>query len=137
MAELTKFEGYDESAQYDGFLFLKSTEDGNRAILRDGVMVELYWMGEGYEGDYDPEDPEDDKLLRFDVSHYRDGEMAEVSDSSYCCQVTDDAPEVEKLCALRHIWDCVADSVKNGVSVKRDCEQLSRLTGEQAKQHYA
>jgi len=40
------------------------------------VRVELEWIGEGYEGDYDPEDPEDVPLLRFTV-YRREGDWWE------------------------------------------------------------
>lgn len=58
------------------------------SIENNLVKVEWYNADEGWSGDYDPDDPNDENLLRFDV--YRrgpDGEWEEVEDASYCTQM--------------------------------------------------
>jgi hypothetical protein len=77
------------------------------------VAVEFVDLGEGYNGDYDPEDPEDTKLLRFDAyikrtpsttfneengledndqDDYKGG-WAMRENSSFCTQVPADTPK--------------------------------------------
>lgn len=38
-------------------------------IQRGEVKIQLVTLGEGYSGDYNPENPDDEELLRFDVIH--------------------------------------------------------------------
>ena len=109
------------------------------AIMHDDVIkVEFIDIGEGYNGDYDPEDPEDAELLRFDVYIQRDcsddklgeddDEWVEVEDSSYCTYIhaDTDKDKIEK--AISVIFDeyknC-ATHIRNGGSVKKLGESLS------------
>ena len=66
------------------------------SIYDDELRVDWYQAGEGYYGDYNPENPEDDELLRFDVYRKEDGEWIEVEDASYCTCVLANT-DVEKL----------------------------------------
>jgi hypothetical protein len=73
----------------------------------DNIRVEFVELGEGRDGDYDPSDPTDIELLRFDVSMQL-GEPGEdewevVDDGSYCCGIPVDATEEQKQEALRYI----------------------------------
>lgn len=59
------------------------------SIYDDVLRVDWYDADEGLCGDYNPEDPNDVHLLRFDV-YYREGEYedwVEVEDASYCTQM--------------------------------------------------
>lgn len=49
--------------------------------------AEVLWLGEGEDGDYDPIDPADRPLLRYDAYRLVDGEWTEERDGSYCTQV--------------------------------------------------
>lgn len=51
-----------------------------------GRTVRVDWvnLGEGYNGDYNPNDPEDQKLLRFDVYKWDDDDWRLIEDASYC-----------------------------------------------------
>jgi hypothetical protein len=56
-----------------------------------GLSVSLNWdCFEGNEGDFDAEDPQDEPLLRFDVSMRLGsrGLYQELQDSSFCTQLT-------------------------------------------------
>jgi len=81
--------------------------DADRLSLDNGeVLIEWSRLGEGWNGDYDPYDPEDVELLRFDVSvsvrhpkvdeftegYIHDGEWVAVPDASYCTQVPVNTP---------------------------------------------
>ena len=76
------------------------------SISDDTFMVEWVNIGEGICGDYNPDDPEDINLLRFDVS-YADKSRStavetvweEVEDASYCTNTPADTP-VEDLVRL-------------------------------------
>lgn len=102
------------------------------AITRKNVHVELEWIGEGYNGDYQPTDPEDAPLLRFTVSKIHtvnDNTYHEpVDDASYCTCITTNADIYKLDFATRTIMDAVFDKVVKGESVKRICEELSSLS---------
>ncbi len=62
--------------------------DGLAVVSKDGtVKVEWVNLGEGWAGDYNPNDSEDDNLLRFDVCVLRDGDWVDPGDASYCTQM--------------------------------------------------
>lgn len=54
------------------------------------VLVTLEYIGEGWNGDYDPEDPDDDQLLRVTVSSRTTpaGEWEPVERGSWCTDLT-------------------------------------------------
>ena len=59
------------------------------SIEGDVVRANWYRGGEGYNGDYDPDDPNDKELLRFDIYKRRspEHEWEVVDDASYCTYV--------------------------------------------------
>ena len=90
-------------------------------VSRGTVTVQFENLDEGYCGDYDPDNPEDENLLRFTV--YLNG--VEVEDASYCTQITADTdPEIVKQAAAR-ILNEVYEPLTHGYSVKKLCEGLS------------
>lgn len=105
--------------------------------MYDGVLrVDWYNAGEGVSGDYDPDDPEDINLLRFDV--YIKGnkdngkEWLEVTDASYCTNMPADTPEPTLEKALRYIFKRYREVI-NGPdhpSVKKLGEGLSHISAE-------
>ncbi len=106
-------------------------------LVEDNVKVAFEYIGEGYEGDYNQADPEDAKLLRFDVfahhslrNPYAEDSMMEFGymlDSSYCTHLPLNLPEDVINKALRVIMDEVKGEVIAGHSIKRICEHLSWL----------
>lgn len=97
-------------------------------LVREPVRVELEWIGEGWSGEYDDRDPDDEPLLRFTVSHRVDGEWEQVDDASYCTQLSALAvTEEERRRILTSIMEQVYDDVASGRSIKRLCEELSWL----------
>lgn len=90
------------------------------------VKVEWVELGEGLYGDYDPDDPYDIELLRFDVSVMgEDGEWKEVPDASYCTRFPASASDKMKAIGLELLMDELYEPVSQGHSVKRLCENLS------------
>jgi len=82
-------------------------------------------IGEGWEGDYDPSDPEDDQLLRFSCDKLVNGEWEQVPDGSYCtrCPITTPKDSLE-LFANSILEACEQPSPK------RRLEELSWLSPE-------
>jgi hypothetical protein len=100
--------------------------------LIDGNL-RIYWvnLGEGNSGDYDPNDPEDQELLRFDVEELVDGKWEFVDDSSYCTNTLESTPSErllellkEMIVHIRFSWD------HNGHSIRKVCELLSWISAE-------
>lgn len=71
---------------YEPRVYINALEGLPAAIDRN-IKVEWTDIGEGLSGDYDPDNPEDISLLRFDVYVVRDGQWSEVDDASYCTQM--------------------------------------------------
>ena len=90
-------------------------------LKRGRIEVNIKWIGEGHCGDYNPEAPNDEKLLRFYVS--KDGE--DVDDASYCTTIPEDIGETRMLVFARMIMDEVYDYAICEMSIKRICERLS------------
>ncbi len=68
-----------------------------RLLVAGRVKVEWSELGEGWGGDYDPHDPDDIELLRFDFYALIASEWVTVSDASYCTQVpVATSPEVRQ-----------------------------------------
>jgi len=97
-------------------------------LIKDNVMVEWAELGEGIDGDYNPDDPEDIELLRFDVSRLVDGEWQPIDDASYCTQVPVSATPEQRAKGLQWIMDEVYEGVSQGYSIKKLCEQLSWIS---------
>lgn len=95
-------------------------------LIKDKVKVEWVRLGEGWSGDYDPEDLEDEELLRFDVSRLNDdGEWEDPGDASYCTQVPVSAAPEQRAKLLQQIMDTVYEPLMGGYSIKKICEELS------------
>lgn len=96
----------------------------------DGIVcnnLRVFWvrLGEGFRGDYNPEDPDDEELLRFDVEikHGKSWEL--LDDASYCtCMPVTCLKEMRQY-AAKFTMAHVEPFVKSGASVKRVCEWLS------------
>lgn len=98
------------------------------ALTRDDMMVEWENLGEGFCGDYNPDDPEDVNFLRFTVSQFtpENGWMP-VDDGSYCTLVKADTDAALLIEYLQMIMNVVYPLLKEGGSYKRACEHLSWL----------
>lgn len=99
-------------------------------LARKGnIIVELEDIGEGLDGNYNPEDPKDIPLLRFSVYSIDElEEWHEFGDASYCTQIPVDTPQ-EKLQDLANlILEEVYEPASSGYSIKKICERLSWLS---------
>ena len=97
-------------------------------LIKDNVMVEWAELGEGIDGDYDENDPNDIELLRFDVSRLIDSEWQPIDDASYCTQVPVSATPEQREKGLQWIMDEVYDRASQDYSIKKICEHLSWIS---------
>jgi hypothetical protein len=107
--------------------FSELEASGQTSLEGDGFRVEWVSLGEGNFGDYDPEDPEDEEFLRFDVSRQgEDGQWEQIQDGSYCTLMpVDTSVEI-----LRAALVYILREIGGGFNVKRRLEQLSWLAPE-------
>ena len=105
---------------------INAMEDCIDYIGKSGmVKVEFEWIGEGWDGDYDEEDPDDTPLLRFSV--YRlDGHVWEaIDDASYCTRMPATSDVELVMDAAQYVMDRIEYLVLNDYSIKKACEHLS------------
>lgn len=101
----------------------------NHKLIQNDVMVELHdETCEGWNGDYDATDPNDELLLRFDVSRLVNGEWEPVDNASYCTQLPASTSSDKISKALNSIMSEVADAVRDGASIKKTCERMSWIS---------
>ena len=100
------------------------------SIIRNGVKIDWVNLDEGYDGDYDPENPDDVNLLRFDVSKFdtKSNEWTEVEDGSYCTQVPANANHATLRRILTSFMNEIYDDVFSVGKAKRKCEMLSHTS---------
>lgn len=101
------------------------------SIYNDILRVDWYNAEEGYWGDYNPANPDDENLLRFVVYFSSDGEnWDEVEDASYCTQVPADT-KIDTLTELLYTIFKEYASVIQGypeTSVKKLGERMSWIS---------
>jgi hypothetical protein len=95
------------------------------SIIRGNVRIDWVNLGEGFDGDYDPENPDDVNLLRFDVYRNNGIDWVEVDDGSYCTQVPANANHSSLRLILTSFMDYIYDDIVSVGKSKRKCEQLS------------
>ena len=100
------------------------------SIENDIIRADWYDAGEGICGDYNPEDPDDIPLLRFDIYKKEGEDWVGVDDASYCTRM----PATERLETLTRslyiIFKEYNDVLKDDpdVSVKKLGEALSWIS---------
>ncbi len=111
-------------------------EDGDVIVAKDDcIKVSLVNLDEGINGDYDPDDPDDVNLLRFDV-YYRNPEEGiddwePVDDASYCTNVEANSTKEHLEKVVRTLFKRYRDEYRNiatGGSVKKMGEELSHIS---------
>ena len=92
-------------------------------LIAGNYKAEWVDLGEGRDGDYDPDDPNDVALLRFDT-YRRDGDNWEaIDDGSYCTAIPVGTPDPVLLKGLTLIVNEL--NAAAGRSPKRILEALS------------
>jgi hypothetical protein len=82
-------------------------------------------IDEGWDGFYDPNDPNDQKLYRFDTYEMVDGEWETIDDGSYCTAVPVGTPDEMLKTGLSLILEALN---KNAGSKKRMLEEFSWMS---------
>jgi hypothetical protein len=95
-------------------------------MIKEDIKVVWGFQDEGWHGDYDEDDPEDEPLLRFYTEHWNKEkeEWEEVPKGSYCTQFADTASDVKKKEALEYLAQRLYDAYHDG-TLKRTAQQLS------------
>jgi len=96
------------------------------------VKVEWVELGEGWNGEYDETNPEDEELLRFDVSVLMDGEWVEKENASYCTRFPVNATVEQKEKGLQLLLNEFSKTLSEDVtlSVKGKAEEMSWISPE-------
>ena len=101
----------------------------NYILIDNDVRVSLHdETSEGWGGDYDMEDPNDQLLLRFDVDYFANGDWQAVDNASYCTAIPANIEPEKAQKAVEVIMNEVGDSVRSGTSIKKICEFLSWMS---------
>jgi hypothetical protein len=80
-------------------------------VSDDGsVRVEWVYTDEGWWGDYDSSNPEDEALLRFDIHLRTPDGWIEMEDGSYCTRVPYDTPEDDLVKLAQVMANTMADT---------------------------
>ena len=91
----------------------------NYEMVRNNIRIYLHTeTHEGWDGDYNPEDPNDQLLFRFDVDRLVDGNWEPIDDASYCTRLTADLPSNKVQRALEYLLDQIYPSASEGSFVK-------------------
>ena len=119
----------------------KEPEFIDMTLIEGNVRIDLTWIGESYSGDYDPDDKDDQALLRMDVYVHEDvgspyaiysgNKWEAIEDSSYCMQFpalkTKRNVAVTKK-ALKYLMGELKDDAENWRPIKKRCEVLTHLS---------
>jgi len=92
---------------------------------RSTVKVEWEWIGEGHDGDYNPDRESDEKLLRFTVLRKQGRRFEQIDDASYCTYMPTTSNKKILRMMLEYMYDEIVEDVRAGISIKKKCEHLS------------
>jgi len=100
---------------------------------RGNLTAVWEYIGEGWSGEYNPDDPEDTELLRFSVylgteAEVDAGDCEQMDDASYCTQMPVDTDKQ----ILRRALELILDAAEEP-SPKRALEELSWMKPEDFK----
>jgi hypothetical protein len=96
-------------------------------LIKENVKIEWVDLGEGWDGDWDPDNPDDEPLLRFDVYRLDEkiNDWVEIPDASYCTMFPANSPRRVRKKGLKFLMDEIFEPCSVGHSVKKLCERLS------------
>lgn len=95
-------------------------------ILQKGeVVIEWVELGEGWYGDYNPDDPEDEELLRFDA-YIKDHEWEDDYPTySYCTRFPASATPEQRQAGLEYLMEHLYPLMSEGKWCRDVAEDLS------------
>ena len=95
---------------------------------KGNLKVSFCYIDEGFSGYYNPDDEEDEPLLRFDVYKKVNGEWEAIDNGSYCTQNNVFTSIRDLKSMLKTIWEEMNDALEGGYSGKKTAEYLSWIT---------
>ena len=97
-------------------------------LQNDYVKVEFIRLGEGYNGEFDPSNPEDEELYRLDifVDKTGKGHFNEASESRCTC-IAVSSPEKEVIAKLKAVYDRVQNALAKGENLSDVADELSYM----------
>ncbi len=99
--------------------------------LVDGkYRVTLEYIGEGWNGDFDEEDADDQRLLRFSCFETVEGESIEIDDASYCTRLPVGTSDSILQRALQTLMRELKNARDGGDSIRGTMKRLSWLCPE-------
>jgi hypothetical protein len=121
-----------EPIKIRGSEYLLEKTKNDIALIKGDVKVSLEDIGEGWNGDYNPNDPDDQKLFRFSVWK-SDGDpdfWTEVDGASYCTRLEVGVAEPDLIVALKFLMDKFYTPVMAEQSIRILAQQMSWLDQE-------
>jgi hypothetical protein len=100
---------------------------GQILVIPGKLMVEWVELGEGIDGDYHADDPDDVELLRFDINVW-DAKLnawVDPGDVSYCTRFPVKASPELRQKGLQYLADNLLPLVEIDFPIKKQCERLS------------
>lgn len=91
--------------------------------------LEWEWAGEGLEGDWDPDEPDDEPVLRANL--YFDGKP--LDDGSYCTAADTDSTDAELETYSQELFRALPSSPSGGY--KREMQRWSWSTSRRMRHH--
>lgn len=116
----------------DAYVYSDRRLDAEKVLELACKDIRAVWVNlkEGYGGDYNPDDPDDENLLRLDLYQKVNGEWEPVEGASCCTRMPVNAGEALLRRSLRYALDNyrAALSSKSGFSVRHVGAALSWIS---------
>lgn len=94
-------------------------------LQKGKVIIEWAELGEGWSGDYNPDDPEDEELLRFDA-YIEDHEWEDDYPTySYCTQFPASATPEQREAGLEYLMSHLYEPMSKDEWCRGEAERLS------------
>ena len=94
-------------------------------LQKGKVIIAWVELGEGWGGDYNPDDPDDEELLRFDA-YIEDHEWEDDYPTySYCTEFPVSATPEQRQAGLEYLMSHLYEPMSKGEWCRSDAERLS------------
>lgn len=99
-------------------------------LIKGNVRIDWTNIGEGVSGDFDPEDPEDENLLRFDLYRRQNRKAGWDELESYCTNTRADTPADQLHALLEILMDQFFEPASDNQSVRRAAQEMSWISAD-------
>jgi len=94
-------------------------------LEKGDVVIEWVELGEGWSGDYNPDDPDDEELLRFDA-YIKDHQWEDdYPNYSYCTRFPASATPEQRQKGLEYLMEHLYEFMSKDEYCRGEAEQLS------------